>query len=240
MKNPSTRGSIYQTRLGVGTGTVARFQKVQKFGDAELKQKVSSGQMPIKTGYKQIQAKEREARGEQLEIEEAKRFEERQKARQAEIQREYEEEYRRKQALKEREEQIEREAREAAQKQFEEDQRKEREAKKAARLAEIERQREEIAREAEKPTGLHSGLYDVISVDPPWPYETNTQTMDLRPGGAARCEPVPGNEYRADNGEQLPLSENAVVWLWTTHRFCPTRLILQRPGALPIGRRWLG
>lgn len=44
---------------GVATGTVARFDKIMKSGDEELKEKVKSGKMTINAGYKAVKEKEK-------------------------------------------------------------------------------------------------------------------------------------------------------------------------------------
>jgi N6-adenosine-specific RNA methylase IME4 len=58
------------------------------------------------------------------------------------------------------------------------------------------------------------GLFNVISIDPPWPYGT-----EYDPNGRRSANPYP--EMSLDEIEQLslPAAEDCILWLWTTHKF---------------------
>lgn len=58
------------------------------------------------------------------------------------------------------------------------------------------------------------GLFDVIVVDPPWPYGT-----DYDPDGRRAANPYPEMSLEEIKNIQLPASENCVLFLWTTHKF---------------------
>jgi len=58
------------------------------------------------------------------------------------------------------------------------------------------------------------GKFDVIVVDPPWPYGTEYNSE------ARRCaSPYPEMNLDKIKAIQLPANENCVLWLWTTNRF---------------------
>ena len=58
------------------------------------------------------------------------------------------------------------------------------------------------------------GEYDVIVIDPPWPYGTeyNEETRRV-------ASPYPEMSLEQIKGIRLPTFDNCVLWLWTTHRF---------------------
>jgi len=60
------------------------------------------------------------------------------------------------------------------------------------------------------------GLFDVVSIDPPWPYgrEYNPETSRV-------ANPYPEMEIEEIAAIELPLMEDGVVFLWTTHQFLP-------------------
>jgi len=58
------------------------------------------------------------------------------------------------------------------------------------------------------------GLFDVIVVDPPWPYGT-----DYDPDGRRGACPYPEMSLEEIRNIKLPASENCVLFLWTTHKF---------------------
>ncbi len=85
------------------------------------------------------------------------------------------------------------------------------ELKRRKRKAEVETLSEEIKANNYQPP---SGKYDVIVIDPPWPYGTA-----YNPAGRRAASPYPEmslDEIRAIN---LPAADNCVLWLWTTHKF---------------------
>jgi len=66
------------------------------------------------------------------------------------------------------------------------------------------------------------GLYDVIAIDPPWPYEGESKSVTSYDAiGRRVANPYPEMSIEQIKEIQLPLSDNAVVFLWTTHKFLP-------------------
>lgn len=66
------------------------------------------------------------------------------------------------------------------------------------------------------------GLFDVISVDPPWPYEGESKNItSFDSVGRRVANPYPEMSIEQIKDIELPLMENAVVLLWTTHKFLP-------------------
>jgi N6-adenosine-specific RNA methylase IME4 len=93
------------------------------------------------------------------------------------------------------------------------------EEKKAVRIELIEQQIEDIEQ------GLLpelKGLFDVISVDPPWPYEgENKSVTSFDAVGRRVANPYPEMSIEDIKKIQMPLMNDAVVLLWTTHKFLP-------------------
>jgi len=77
----------------------------------------------------------------------------------------------------------------------------------------IEKQKEEI--ENNKLPEIN-GLYDIISIDPPWNYGRKYD-----PDGSRVANPYPEMSNDDIKKIKLPLNYNAVVFLWTTHKFLP-------------------
>jgi N6-adenosine-specific RNA methylase IME4 len=66
------------------------------------------------------------------------------------------------------------------------------------------------------------GLFDVVSVDPPWNYEGKTDKITSFDSVARRsANPYPEMSTDDIKKIKLPLMDNAVVLLWTTHKFLP-------------------
>jgi N6-adenosine-specific RNA methylase IME4 len=93
------------------------------------------------------------------------------------------------------------------------------EEKKAERIEVIEKQIKDI--ETGQLPELQ-GLFDVISVDPPWPYEGESKNItSFDSVGRRVANPYPEMSINQIKEIQLPLMNDAVVLLWTTHRFLP-------------------
>lgn len=56
--------------------------------------------------------------------------------------------------------------------------------------------------------------YDVIVVDPPWPYGTKYD-----PSGRRAASPYPEMSLEEIKAIKLPASNDCILWLWTTHKF---------------------
>lgn len=67
------------------------------------------------------------------------------------------------------------------------------------------------------------GQYEVIVIDPPWPYGTEYDSQTRRV--ASPYKEVSFEELKNFN---IPASENSVLWLWTTHKFLPISFDLLR------------
>jgi N6-adenosine-specific RNA methylase IME4 len=66
------------------------------------------------------------------------------------------------------------------------------------------------------------GLFDVVSVDPPWPYEGESKNLtSFDSVGRRVANPYPEISIGQIKSIKLPLMDNAVVLLWTTHKFLP-------------------
>jgi len=61
-----------------------------------------------------------------------------------------------------------------------------------------------------------SGLYDVISIDPPWPYG-----REYDPENSRVANPYPEMSIEQIQNIELPATDNSVLFLWTTHAFLP-------------------
>jgi N6-adenosine-specific RNA methylase IME4/ParB-like chromosome segregation protein Spo0J len=93
------------------------------------------------------------------------------------------------------------------------------EEKKVERVELIQKQIEDI-KEGLLPDLV--GLFDVVSVDPPWPYEGESKnTTSFDSVGRRVANPYPEMSIEQIKSIELPLMDNAVVLLWTTHKFLP-------------------
>ena len=84
-------------------------------------------------------------------------------------------------------------------------------AKQIQRKENIDEQIEEIQSNKYQPP---SGLFDVIVIDPPWPYGTKYD-----PNGRRAANPYPEMSLDEIKAINLPASKNCILWLWTTHKF---------------------
>lgn len=93
------------------------------------------------------------------------------------------------------------------------------EEKKAERVQIIQKQIEDI--EAGELPELE-GLFDVISVDPPWPYEGESKKVtSFDPNGRRVANPYPEMSIQQIKDIEMPLMDDSIVFLWTTHKFLP-------------------
>lgn len=60
------------------------------------------------------------------------------------------------------------------------------------------------------------GLYDIISVDPPWNYG-----REYDPETSRVANPYPEMTVEEIKAIDMPFTENSIVFLWTTHKFLP-------------------
>jgi N6-adenosine-specific RNA methylase IME4 len=96
------------------------------------------------------------------------------------------------------------------------------EEKKEERIQLINKQIEEI--EAGELPEL-KGLFDVISVDPPWNYEgENKNKTSFDSVGRRVANPYPEMSTKEIKEIVLPLMNDSIVFLWTTHKFLPDAL----------------
>ena len=85
--------------------------------------------------------------------------------------------------------------------------------KEGKRRQEIEEQREKLEKGE---LDLPKGLYEIIVVDPPWPYGGGYDAE-----GRRVSSPYPEMSLEEIKNIELPSSEDCVLWLWTTHKFLP-------------------
>ena len=93
------------------------------------------------------------------------------------------------------------------------------EEKKEERINIIKEQIKDI--ESGKVTEL-KGLYNVISIDPAWNYEgENKNITSYDANGRRVANPYPEMSTQEIKDIKLPLLNDSVVFLWTTHKFLP-------------------
>ena len=93
------------------------------------------------------------------------------------------------------------------------------EEKKEERIEIIQKQIEQIEK-GDLPE--LKGLFEVVSVDPPWNYEGKTNKITSFDSiGRRSANPYPEMSTNDIKKIKLPLMDNAVVLLWTTHKFLP-------------------
>jgi len=61
---------------------------------------------------------------------------------------------------------------------------------------------------------LPQGKYDIIVIDPPWPYGT-----DYNPSGRRASSPYPEMELEDIEQLDIPSTDDSILFLWTTHNF---------------------
>lgn len=96
-------------------------------------------------------------------------------------------------------------------------------AKKAERIAEVKRQAEEIAVST---PAAPSGLFHVISIDPPWPYDDGNSGDTYDPNGRRASNPYPEMSLEQITALPIPAADDCVLWLWTTHKFMRHSFVL--------------
>ena len=68
-------------------------------------------------------------------------------------------------------------------------------------------------------------MYDVISVDPPWNYEGENKNLTSYDAQSRRvANPYPEMTTEDIKKIKLPLMNDCIVLLWTTHKFLPDAL----------------
>ena len=66
------------------------------------------------------------------------------------------------------------------------------------------------------------GLFNVVSVDPPWPYEGENKNLTSYDSNGRRvANPYPEMSIEKIKAIEMPLMNDSVVFLWTTHKFLP-------------------
>jgi N6-adenosine-specific RNA methylase IME4 len=87
---------------------------------------------------------------------------------------------------------------------------------KEEKLAKREKQLEEIKQKIQTENLTIKDKFDVLVIDPPWPYD---RAYD--PEVSRVANPYPEMSLKEIQAIELPLKDNAVVFLWTTHQFLP-------------------
>ena len=85
--------------------------------------------------------------------------------------------------------------------------------KKERRAAVLEKQRKAINDGA---VALPEGVFEVICIDPPWPYG-NADSYNAN--GFRGTYPYPEMSLDELASIELPAADDCILWLWTTHRF---------------------
>jgi len=83
--------------------------------------------------------------------------------------------------------------------------------KERKRKEEIKQQRQDIA---EGKSNLPQGVFEIIAIDPPWPYGTEYDA-----DGRRAANPYPEMSLEEIQAIKLPAAADCVLWLWTTHKF---------------------
>ena len=68
-----------------------------------------------------------------------------------------------------------------------------------------------------------SGVFDVIAIDPPWPYG-----REYDPNGSRVANPYPEMSLEDIAAIDLPAADDCVLFLWATHRFLPDAFNLMK------------
>jgi len=103
-----------------------------------------------------------------------------------------------------------------------EEQERKKELKKELRRKHIEELSNKIRIEEErnKNKTLEDKTYDIIAIDPPWDYEeVGGRGECYDPDNSRVASPYPSMKLEDIKNIDLPLKENAVVYLWTTAKF---------------------
>lgn len=73
---------------------------------------------------------------------------------------------------------------------------------------------EELKKIIESGIELPTGVYEVIVIDPPWPYGTNYNAI-----GRRAASPYPEMSLEELKNLEIPSAEDCILFLWTTHKF---------------------
>lgn len=85
------------------------------------------------------------------------------------------------------------------------------ELKEQVRKEELKQQRIDIEQGKMQ---LPIGVFEIIVIDPPWPYGTKYDA-----GGRRAANPYPEMTLEEISGIELPAAPDCILWLWTTHKF---------------------
>ena len=88
------------------------------------------------------------------------------------------------------------------------------EIKKGEKIEKRKAEIEETKKKIESEPQTLEGLFDVIVIDPPWAYG-----RDYNPETSRVANPYPEMQTSEIAKIELPIKDNAVVFLWTTHAF---------------------
>jgi N6-adenosine-specific RNA methylase IME4 len=86
--------------------------------------------------------------------------------------------------------------------------------KKDEKIEQRKAQIEEVKKKIETENLAVEGLFDVIVIDPPWAYG-----REYDPQSSRVANPYPEMQVSEIEKIELPIKENSVVFLWTTHAF---------------------
>lgn len=81
----------------------------------------------------------------------------------------------------------------------------------------IEKKKKEIIRKERRISiPFPEGKFEIIVVDPPWPYGTEYDREDRRV-----ASPYSEMDLEKIRDLEIPATDDCILWLWTTHKFLP-------------------
>jgi N6-adenosine-specific RNA methylase IME4 len=97
------------------------------------------------------------------------------------------------------------------------------EVKNEEKITERKKQIEDIKLKIESENITVTGKYDVIVIDPPWKYG-----REYNPEGSRVASPYPEMSFEDLSNIELPIKNDCVLWLWTTHAFLSDAIRLMK------------
>jgi N6-adenosine-specific RNA methylase IME4 len=87
-------------------------------------------------------------------------------------------------------------------------------AHEATKIIQKDKRQREIVAIQNGDVDMPAGKFEVIVIDPPWPYGTQYD-----PDGRRAANPYPEMSLEEIQALELPHADDCVLWLWTTHKF---------------------
>lgn len=93
----------------------------------------------------------------------------------------------------------------------------------ALKVAQVERRKADITQQsdalAKSTPSAPLGLFNVIAIDPPWPYDDGVTQSPYDAIGHRASNPYPEMSLQQIGNLKIPAAPDCVLWLWTTHKF---------------------